>query len=132
MNPELIKKFRQDLKKYNLKIDPDVINYAKHLGIRTTRARVGADSTPSAAAPAGVSNTSKPAAPQPTSTPQQLITFQQSMINYIRKKLGSNDKLDALMQLLIDKVKNTRDLQQLEEINTKLQQIVNEIEKSPK
>lgn len=139
MNPELIKKFRLDLKKYNLKIDPDVINYAKHLGIRTTRARVAVDSTPStstkpatsAAAPAaGASNTPKPVAAQPTSP--QVISMQQQLITNIRATLGNNAKLDAIKQTLVDKVKSAQDVQKLKEIADFLPQVVQAIKQAAK
>jgi hypothetical protein len=141
MNPELIKKFRLDLKKYNLKIDPDVINYAKHLGIRTTRARVAVDPTTStstspkpatsAAAPAaGASNTPKPVAAQPTSP--QVISVQQQLIKYIQANFNTNDKLDALKHTLVDKVKGAQDVQKLKEIASLLQQIVQEIKQAAK
>lgn len=137
MNPDLIKKFRLDLKKYNLKIDPDVINYAKHLGIRTARARVAVDSTTStkpatstAASAAGASNTRNPVAAQPTSP--QVISVQQQLIKYIQANFSTNDKLDALKHTLVDKVKSAQDVQKLKEIASLLQQIVQEIKQAAK
>lgn len=161
MNPDLIKKFRQDLIKYNLTIKPDVINYAKHLGIRTTRARVAVDSTTSTkpatsatpatsagkaapravttrstkgssapavkAAPAkkavaavGANTPTQQAAAEPPTQDQKIYDIQDNLYRYIEKHLGINDKT----QFLADKVFQTHDVKQLEELALLLQQIV--------
>lgn len=130
MTAELIKKFRQDIQTHNLEIDPDVVNYAKHIGIKTTGDIANVSAVGASAATA--------AAPPPwenmfmTAEEQVIYRQQQELINHIRKKLGSNDKLDALMQLLIDKVKSTQDLQKLLKIALLLQEMVREIKQASK
>lgn len=116
MDPALIAQFRQELRRNNINIRTDVVNYAKSMGISSARKYKAAPTpAPVSAAPSGTA----------TPTPEidsRLDPLKKGIVQNIHKNLA-NTQSAHLIEPLIKKVQSIQDAKKLETFAVEVQKL---------